>query len=242
MREQDYQSLLQALGLTADATIILNDTMTPTALKPLPLSHCIQAALLHNTTYQAAQFNLREKRRALMMAKNQAQWELNLTASTSVGASTGSAIVPAGTPNTVVADGVGPSAGVTLNIPLNDVQAKQAVVNARVALEQAEVAFQALHDNLIRTITREVQQINNGLAQIHIAHQTVRLEQDALNAERLKLHYGKSTVFEVNQLQTEWLSAATQAISTEINVLNDISSLDNDMGTLLDKWQVKLRA
>lgn len=244
--QRDYQNFLEALGLVATAKLTIDKNINFNYPKIPRVRKCIQLALLNNIDYQSALIRLRSTKRALMQAKNEAKWQLDLTASTTVGAQTGTATVPAGTgtsgpSGTIASGGLGPSIGFTLDIPFNDIKAKQAILNARIALEQAKLSLREKKLQLVRTVTNQVNQIRDQYQQIKVAVAAVKMQEQTLKNTELKLRYGKTTVFEANQLQDQLLQQKTSLVADKIQLLNFVTTLNQTLGITLNKWGISLR-
>ncbi len=247
--DADYQNFLQALGLVATAKVIIDKRIELTNYKIPPLKTVIRLALLNNIDYQSAVIRLRASKRAVVSAKNDALWQLDLTASTTVGQSTGAGtnnLVPAstslsGTPGTINSGGSGPSVGFTLNIPIDNVPAKQGIINARVALEQAQLSLEEKKQELIRNVTNQINQLHNQVEQIRVAIHAIALQEQTVANAEIKLRYGKTTVFEVTQLQDQLLQQQTNLVGNKIQLLNSITTLNQTLGLTLDKWGITLR-
>ena len=241
---QDYQNFLQALGLSSSAKLTIDKTIDWRRY-PLPnLKESIRLALLNNFSYQTAIINLRASKLTVMTAENAARWQLDLSMSTSVGLTTGTSTVPqnpGGTPGAFAQGGTGPSIGFTLNVPLNNVQAKQQIINARIALEQAKLSLKTQKTQLIVQVTNQVAQIRDQYQQIQIEEQTVKLQEASLRGQEIKLKYGQSTVFELNQMQNQLLQQQISLISDKISWLNLITTFEQTLGITLEKWGITLR-
>ena len=242
---QDYQQFLQALGLVSSAKLTIDQHIDFHRPQLPSLQKSVELAFGNNIDYQSSVIALRATRRALMSAKNQSRWQLDFTASTTIGQNTGTATVPqttgSSTPGTVASPETGPSIGLKLTVPFNDVKSKQAVLSARVNLEKAILTLREKKQQLIRDVTNQVLQVRSQYQQVLLAIQAVKLQQRTLNNERIKLKYGKSTVFEENQLQDQLLSMQIQLISNKIAFLNAITTLNQTLGITLDKWGITLR-
>ena len=93
----------------------------------------------------------------------------------------------------------------------------------------------------MRQVMTQWQQIQSQKLQIQVSKTSIELQKKSLADARLKLKYGRSTAFEVTQLQNNLLQAETNLIGTEISYLNDITTLHQTMGITLDVWDIKLR-
>jgi len=130
---------------------------------------------------------------------------------------------------------------VQLNIPINDVKAKSGLVSARVGLEKARLALEQTRLDLVRKITNAVLQINNQKLAVKAAEAQVELQRQNLAAAQLKFRYGRTTAFEVNQIQDQYLSQATSLVAARISLLNQITNLYQELGLTLEKWDIHLR-
>ncbi len=92
-------------------------------------------ALLNNIDYQTSVIQLRAAKRAVISAKNQERWQLDVMASTTIGDGNGDggSILPIFQDAAPISGGgTGPSLGFMLNIPINDVQAKAEIIDAHI--------------------------------------------------------------------------------------------------------------
>lgn len=242
----DYQSFLQALGFKADAKVEIVKTIEFPKLKVPPLKRCIDLAIKGNIDYQTALIAIRATQRAIITAKDANRWTLDLAGSMTI-FSQGS-----NTPNYQVVNGVtqvvqtannlgSPNLTLTLNIPINNISAQQAIVSAQIKLQQAKLALEATKLQLIRTITNEWYQIQNQIRTVKSSQQQVMFQQSSLQAAQIKYKYGRTTTFEVNQIQNQLLQQETTLVSNKISLLNLITTLNKDLGITLDQWGIGLR-
>lgn len=240
VRQQDsvtttYQSFLQSIGLVPTTKLIIDKKIRAGNEKIPRLSECIELALQGNIAYQQALLDLNITKRALIVAKNNRKWGLQMGSSMTLGRDAPAANQPPANLDT------NPTLNFTLTIPIDDVNGKQAVVAAQIAIENAELQLEQQKENLMRTVMTQWQNIRNLRQQIHISREGLRLQEITLQNTKLKLKYGRAPVFEVNQLENQLLSARTDLISTEIDYLNGITQLYQTLGLTLDQWNIKLR-
>lgn len=231
--QQNYQSFLSTLGLLPNANLKI-DTTLATPHFPLPnKEEAIQRALHGNIAYRQALIGLGNTRRALITARDGRKWTLNVTGS----AQLGQASNPIGIRN----PGSGPSLLFDLEIPIDNVQGKADEINAKVALEQAKLLLEQQRLNLRRQVITQLQTVESAWEQIKVSRAAVASQVATLNAARLKLRYGRSSVFEVTQDQNQLLSQQTALIGTEIAYLNSVTALHKIWGDVLDVWSIQLR-
>lgn len=232
--QQDYQSFLSTIGLVPSAKLTIEKKLVTKRYRLPNQEDAIQRALHGNIVYRQALIQLENTRRAIITAKNERKWTLDVTGS----AQLGQANNPIGIANR---GGSGPSVMLDLEIPIDNVQGKADEVDAKVALEQAKLLLEQQKEDLIRQVMTQLQTIYSDWQQIQVSRSAVSLQTATLKAARLKLSYGRSTVFEVTQDQDQLLEQETSLVSTEITYLNDITTLHNIWGDTLDIWSIQLR-
>ncbi|MCB1826847.1 MAG: TolC family protein [Coxiellaceae bacterium] len=231
--QQNYQQFLSTIGLMPNAQLQI---VTDISIDEYPLpteSDAIKRALNNNIAYRQALLQLENTKRAILTAQNQRRWSLNASAT----ATLGQAAKPVG----IVDPGTGPTFSLDLEIPIDNVGGQAAEVDARVAYEQAKLALEQQKEDLIRRVMTQLQTIRSDWQQIQVSKTAVTLQAQTLKAAKLKLNYGRSTVFEVTQDQDQLLSQQTALVSTEITYLNDITALHKIWGDTLDVWSIQLR-
>ena len=231
----DYQAFLQQLGLVSSTHLSIEKNITIKGVHVPSRQDAIRIALAHNIDYQTSLINLRTTERALLSAKDARKWTLDMTGSVQLGNQAQSPNGP------VVSQNTNPTLGFSLSIPINDLTLKQGVVAAKVALESAKMQLAQKKQDLIRDVINQLDSIENQREQIKIAELELKLQQKTLQNGKLKLKYGKTTVFEVNSLINQLVSQEVALIGLKISYLNAVTSLDNKLGITLDKWSIKLR-
>ena len=237
--QQNYQNFLSAIGLVPTAKINIVKKISIKHYRLPTQDGAIKRALAGNIAYRQALLQLENTRRAIITAKDERKWTLNLTGSQTFGSA--DAAIP-GLPSEYT-DPInsGPALTFDLDIPIDNVQGKADEVDARVQLEQAKLALEQQKEDLIRQVMTQVQTIRSDWQQIQVSKSAVSLQAATLQAARLKLNYGRSTVFEVTQDQDLLLQQETSLVGTEITYLNDITGLQTIWGDTLNVWGVKLR-
>lgn len=232
--QQNYQNFLSALGLVPDAKLNIAKKIQ---IKHFPLPSkkvAIQLALKGNIAYRQALLQLENTQRAIITAANERKWKLNFVTSATLG-------TPGDPSGRITTPGRGPTFFVDLQIPIDNVQGKADEVDARVRLEQAKLALEQRKEDLIRQVETQMQTIRSDWEQIKVSRNAVALQAATLKAARLRLNYGRSTVFEVTQDQDLLLQQETALVGTEITYLNDITGLQTIWGNTLNIWDIQLR-
>ncbi len=218
-----YAALLRNLGLNSDAKIVI-DKKIIVEKRIIPLKKAIRIALVGNIDYQTSLINLRSTERALIVAKNQALWQLDAAYTTAVG--TGAAT---------------PEFALNWSIPINDKSLEQGILVAQINLEKARISLAQKKQDIVRDITTQIINLHNALQAIQIAQEQVKLQQQTVNNIRLKIKYGQSTVFELNTEQQNLIQYQNSLVQDQISYMNDLTNLYQKLGITLDIRHIKLR-
>lgn len=231
-----YQSFLASLGLIPSTKLTIDRNITVGNDDKMPsLNDCIHVAIKNNIAYQQALLNLNITKRALITAEDARKWTLDMTSSVVAGSERSGVGQP-------VADlATNPTLKFSLSVPIDDISGKSAVVSAKIAIEDAKLTLEQTKENLVRSVITQWKGMHNQYQQIKISELAIKLQEKTLQNAKLKYKYGKTSTFEVNSLVTDLLTQKINLISTEIAYLNAVTTLHQTMGTVLDRWGVKLR-
>lgn len=221
---QSYFSFLTSLGLVPTANIIIDRKIAISDAHVPPLQTCINIALKNNIAYLQALLNLNITKRALITAEDARKWTLNLASNVTLGSTQGTI----------------PSVGLSLSVPIDNISLKQGEVQAKVNIEGAKMNLVQQKETLVSSVMDQWYAIQNDWQQVKISQLGIQLETKTLNNTKLKLKYGKTTVFEENTIENNLLSEQVSLVSTEISYLNDVTTLYTTLGTTLDEWKIKL--
>lgn len=231
-------NLLNILGLdpatqfSVPANIQLNSAYLPN------LQQSIALALQNDIAYRTMLYQMQINQRQLLIAKDQQRWQLNATASQTYGNGFN-------LPNQSVINGLGQnretSVGLQLNIPINNLSVKSALVQAQVTVQQNEINLQALKHLIITNTTNAYYSLISQQQQIQQAKTALQLAQLNLNDASIRLKYGRSTPFEVSSLQTALTNANLALINTQVNYVNAVAAFEQVIGVTLERWGVDVR-
>lgn len=238
--EQARLSLLATLGLDPNSPFKVTDDVTMND-KDLPdLPHSIDLTLKNDIAYQTLKLTLREDQRALYVARDSQRPELDATVTQTFGGGTG------GFPNSGLdsfTNGQNKSTNATLSltVPINDVTLHQQLVNAKVAVEQQEIAVAAQKRLVIANAINAYNTLISQREQITQAKQALVLADLNLKNATIRLQYGRSTPFEVGTLQTALTNAQISLINTDVAYINALAAFEQTLGITLDRWCVQIR-
>lgn len=230
-----YQSFLSALGLVPSANIYIDRAMTIEHVKIPALPECIQTALKNNIAYQTALIQFKITKRALITAQNARKWTLNLVSAATVGAQRSALGQP------ITSTDTNPTLALSLSVPIDNIQAKQGEESAKISIEDAKINLEQTKEQLVRQVIDQWEGIRNQRKQVEIAELGVKLQEKTLANAKLKLKYGKSSVFETNTLITDLLSQQVGLINEKITYLNAATDLYQTLGLTLAKWKILLK-
>jgi len=171
--------------------------------------------------------------------KNQLFPELNLTGSygrTGLNGTLGGAYgeIPANTfPNY--------SYGAILTVPLGNQAARNNYKAAKASVEQAQVVYQLVEQNVLIQIQNTIEKAKSDFAQTKATRDARDYADQALQAEQRKLQVGTSTSFIVLQLQSNLTAARSAEIRALADYNEDLAQLSQFEGTILEKHHLTVK-
>lgn len=130
--------------------------------------------------------------------------------------------------------------GMQVEIPIGDLSARQADVQARVDVENQQVRTQEARQELQRDVTNAVRDIGARWRQYQIARRAEELSQRKLDIEQEKLTVGRSSNFQVLSFENDLRMAQSARLAALISYLNAQAELDQTLGTTLQSWDIAL--
>lgn len=242
--DQSRYSLLAAIGIDPNTKVTITNIDIPELInrycKP-SLDETKRLTLENDIQYQIDQIILQgTTRRNLLLAEDNTRWQLNLTANAGVGSAAGGGI-NAGFPSLI--NGANQAQNVQLNliVPIDDRNAKQALLAAKIGLREAKIALQQ------EKWTKETNAIN-GWNTLNSAKRALYF---ADNAEILQLHtyeisfqkykYGLIDSVELQSVQQQLIARQQSLLDAKLNYLKALVSLDQQIGKTLQTWGIQLR-
>ncbi len=237
--QQDYQTLLDTLGLSPTSKLKVNTQIDFHAYHTPSKEQAIAIALNNNPQYVSQRLGLNAARRAVALAKDNLRWELNLSGAVNFDNSTGANSVVNFSNEISTTDR--PTAIVELSIPIRDITSKAALIDPRVGLAQAEDSLEQARRSLIRQVVNSLNNLNSELEQLNLAQNALELQRKNLAAERIKQQYGQTTALNVNIIVDNLLQQEIDFINSQIGYLNSVTEFENLLGTTLDDWHIEMR-
>ncbi len=237
--EQNYQTLLDTLGLAPESKLKVDTNIHFEIYHPPSKDQAVALALNHNPQYVSQKVQLNSAERAVLSAKDNLRWQLDLSGSLTFASSPGSTSIAEGFQS--LSPQSDPTAIISLSIPIRDISSKAALVNAKISLIQAQESLEQARRTLIRQVVNSLSDLNNQSEQLDIAKQGISLQRKNLEAEQIKQKYGQSTALNVNLIQDNLLQQEIDYVNSQISYLNSVTNFENLLGTTLDKWNIKMR-
>jgi outer membrane protein TolC len=239
---QARYALLTAIGLDPNADIHFSTLNVDKLIDKYHFSNLDKVknlTLKNDLQYQVDQITLHgPTSRNLLVAEDNARWQLNLT----VNAATSNGVVD-NQNNSIVnifnGSNQAQSAGLTLQIPIDDQLSKQAVMNAKIAIKQAELAL------LQEKWSKETSAINgwnvvlSAKKSLQYAEESEKLQEKTYQVNYKKYLYGLIDSLELQSAQLQLIQAQQMLLSARINYLKGLVNLDFLIGTTLKTWHIK---
>lgn len=198
-----------------------------------------QIMLTHNISYLQILLQLEASQLGLLLAEDQQRWILNAIGTITQGG--GSGIGPNGGLESLT-NGLnqGRAVGLQLSIPIDNMPNQALVVNAKIGYDQLKLAAKLLKLTLEATLQGSLESLRLQYVQLSLTKQSEFYARKSYDNALKKLAHGKSTMFEVTTLQTNYVTAQTQTILANISYLQTIALLQQNLGSTLDVWNIDL--
>jgi len=239
--ETSAQNLLQTIGLDPNMSLAVPSDVTIDNILIPDVDASIEQALHHNTEYLALQASVRADERAYLVAKNQQLWQLDLAANVQTGTLTNVDNSTSGIKNIYNGKNINESAGVTMTIPLHDINRRNQLIAAKIRLEKDKLHLVAAKRIIITTIKNIVMAIKSQSKQYELANRQVALAAKSYALEKKKQQAGIASALDVSNTQNQLIQAQMSLINAKIAYLNQLSALQRTLGTTLLDLQIKLR-
>lgn len=235
------QTLLAAIGLDPDLNIIVPDDVEMPAKLILPeLQKTVDTAIKKNLAYRAVLINHKIKKRLLLQAIDQQLWQLNATASASIGTPSGSG-ADAGVDSLFNGRNRNESIGLNLSVPVNDLARRQQLIQAKLQLQQDIINLSSQERALISLVKTTLMTLKTQIEQLKVAERSVELAKRSYELEIIRQRAGISSSLNVTNTQNLYLQSQSSLIASKISYLNTVTALQAILATTLDEWGIKLR-
>lgn len=242
---QAKYALLTAIGIDPNTKVVIKNMDIDALIKKyhLPTTQEAQIAVLKNDIqYQVDDITLHgSTARSLMVAKDNARWQLDATATAATGNGSGGGF-NSGLNSLFNGTNTNQSVAITLSIPIDDQLNKQAIVNAKIALQEAEINFKQ------ERWAKETSAINGWNQVVSASHsQSFALDAERLQNKTYQVNYqkylhGLIDSLELQSAQLQLIQSQQTLLSARILYLKSLVNLDLLTGHTLKTWNVKVRS
>lgn len=232
------QSLLTTIGLDPKMNISVPVNVSLNKLTIPDEQQSLDYAFKHNTAYRVALIEAKKTYRAYIQAKNQQLWQLDLSLSSRIGQQNGIT----NTPGTSFFNGKNMEQRVSLDfsVPIRDLNRKQQLIAAKLALERTHVQLEAMRRQLRTDILNTIRSIRTQVHMFELSKNQLALAKKAYQLELKKQEAGIASSLDVTNSQNQLISARNNMTSVKITYLNLMSSLAQKLATTLDVWHLNI--
>lgn len=241
---QSRYALLSAIGIDPNAEIRFSSLNVESLISKYHLPTLAQAKKLtleNDIQYQTEEITLHGQRsRDLLVAEDNTRWQLNFNANVATGNGSGGGL-NSGINSVFNGANQAENVGLTLQIPIDDQQSKQAVVNTKIALKQAELA---LLQNKWNKETGAINSWNSVLSAeraLRFAVDAQKLQEKTYQVSYQKYLHGLIDSLELQSAQLSLIQAQQASLNARINYLRALVSLDLITGNTLRTWKINVR-
>lgn len=237
-------ALLAAIGLDPNTPVSFTNLNLETLIKKyhLPsLEETKQLVLKNDIQYQTDQITLHgSAQRTLLTAIDNTRWQLNFSINGTTGGTIDdeyhgfNSLFNRATQDYYV--------GVELNIPIDDQLAKQQVLSAKIALQQAELGLKKEKWEKETSAINGWNVVGSALRALHFAESAAQLQNKTYHVSYQKYLHGLIDSLELQSAQVQLIQAEQTLLNARINYLKALVNLDSLIGQTLQTWHVTVRA
>jgi outer membrane protein TolC len=132
--------------------------------------------------------------------------------------------------------------GAQLKVPLGNISARNQYKAAKMSLQQVELQFKQLEQNIMVQIDNAVKQAQSAYQSAEATKQARIYAEAALDAEQKTYAVGKATTFEVLTYQNNLTAARSQEIRALANYNESLANLAAQEGGTLEHYNINIEA
>lgn len=230
--KQQQLELLEVLDLEQGLNLVASEEVKSVEPQPLDLELIRSQAFENRPDYLKAQLTVERSEFELLVAENERRWNIDLSASLNHD--------PA--PN-IIDDRTEFRAGVLLSKTLGDLTLEQRFKRRQINLKQAKNDLDEEIQRIEIAVENGVRDVQSNFRKVQLAERATQLteEQFKNEEEKVKLGVGRSSIVDLVRFQEDLVRARNEELNTKIDYLNSITTLNQDLGTTLEKWQITLK-
>ena len=227
--DRDKQALLILLGLDPYANIDIDRSINIEGFEPPTQERSIELALSNNVQYQEALISLKQRKRQLMVQKDNQLWRLDAVASASE------------TFNQGIFDREHvKDVRLELDIPIDDKHRKQGLISAKIGLKQFNIGLADQKRRLMTDVINAIRDLKAQREQIKLAENSVKYSEESLDIAQKKFKHGRTTMFEITSLRQTLTQNRLSLIGQKISYLNTLVQFEQTLGISLKRWNLEI--
>nr|AIA18082.1 Outer membrane efflux protein [uncultured bacterium] len=241
--QQARYALLAAIGLDPNVSVEFSDVNVAALIHKYhvpSLANAQSLSLVNDIQFQTDVITYEgTTKRNLHLAEDNTRWQLNLVANGTLGGGdTGQ-----NNPLNALANGQNKAMGVQLNltIPFDDQVAKQGVVNAKIAIQEAELALKQERWSKQTNAINGWNSISSAEKAFHFAEKAARLQRETYDITYKKYLYGLIDSTALQSVQQQTTSAEQVLVVAKLNYLKALVNMDLMIGNTLKTWDIGVR-
>jgi outer membrane protein TolC len=238
--------LLNTLGLDNQTSIQIPEKIDYVEIEQIfveknllpTVDNCKKLVLTNNTSYQIAGTMLKILGRSLLVAKDGTNWKLDLIASAN---RHGREDRENSNINNLMRNREhNEKVALNLNIPIDDVNAKKAVIDAQVSLDQSKLSYQQLKRQLELDVMTTHSSVINAKRQLDLSKQALKLQYQTVEIAELKYNAGRISNFELLNNQKDLSTLNQSVINNQVNYISTLTTFSKILGETLTHFAIKL--
>lgn len=238
--QQAQYALLTAIGVDPNTEVKFTSLNVPVLISKyhLPLlSRVKQLTLDNDIQYQTDQITLHgSTKRSVLIAEDNSRWQLNLTATANVGNNGQGGVL-----NVFNPEYRNESVGLSLQIPINDQLSKQAVMNAKIALKEAELGLMQEKWNKETSAINGWNLVNSADHALRYANDAEELQEKTYQVSYQKYLHGLIDSLALQSAQLQLIQTQQTLLSAQISYIKALVNLDLLTGNTLRTWDILVR-
>jgi len=231
-RESAELALVDVLDLPRGTTLRATDAVEvrPVALE---IDRLYSTALENRPDFVATELALESARLRLVEARNDRLWNLDLVG-------TWGDFRDRPTADADDTSTTSWSAGLALGRTFGDRSRKRRLGQASIGVERAEVRLEEARESLRIELVDRLNGIETARRALEVAERARGLSERQLEIAEEKLRVGRATNFEYLRLEGDLVSARLRELAATIAYLDQVTLLDEAVGTTLDTWGIAI--
>ncbi len=230
--KQQQLELLEVLDLEQGLNLVASEEVKSVESQPLDLELIRSQAFKNRPDYLKAQLTVERSEFELLVAENERRWNIDLSASLNHD--------PA--PN-IIDDRTEFRAGLVLSKTLGDLTLEQQFKRRQIDLKQAKNNLDEEIQTIEIAVENGIRDVQSNFRKVQLAERATQLteEQFKNEEEKVKLGVGRSSIVDLVRFQEDLVRARNDELNAKIDYLNSITTLNQDLGTTLERWQITLK-